>query len=625
MNIYIMTRKQRILLLLAALCCQHFTCLDSFAQPDMPHATAVSTIDNTRLLQSWIKDREKLDLEFISNLNPDRLLHNFRITAGLPSTAEPLGGWESPTIGLRGHFVGHYLSALSVLAQHHNDSETARKLAYMIEELEKCQQAIGNGYLSAFPESEFDKLETTFTGVWAPYYTLHKLMQGLLDTWTATGNAKALDMVKRMAEYVNRRMSRLTDETINRLLDTRAANPSNEAGAMNEVLYRLYTVTGDAMHLKLARMFDPQWLAEPLSANKDILSGLHANTHLVLVNGFVWRYMLTGEERYLLAATNFWNMLHKNHTYINGSSSGPRPNATTRTSKTAEHWGEPGHLSNTLSTEIAESCVSHNTMKLSGLLFGLTASAIYAEDMMNMFYNAILPIQSKSTGKVVYHLPLGSPRTKNYLKADDFYCCSGTSMEAFAMLEKNIYWHNDTALWINQYVPSVTEWKEKGAIIGQSTNFPFDSEIEIKVGVRRKNRFAINLLLPTWTTDVALEVNGIAQMTKRTGHASYMTINRTWKDGDIIRLRLYSTFRADSLQGNSQLVAFSYGPMLLAFVNNEEIHLKSTKEELLRNIKVDNLPEGRFSLTDCDGREYQLRPLLDIDGEHYSVYVSVGG
>jgi DUF1680 family protein len=611
--------KSKILFFLSL---SFLTHADGFSQSVLKSKTTAKAlpfpVDAVVLAPSWIKQREDLNTAYLKSLDPDRLLHNFRVNAGLPSNAKPLEGWEAPRIGIRGHFTGHYLSAISILIEKYKDSSLSKRLNYMVDELYKCQQALGNGYLSAFPERDFDTLEKKYGGVWAPYYTYHKIMQGLLDAYQRTGNKKAYEMAVSMASYVDQRMSKLDQETIEKMLYTVQANPSNEAGAMNEVLYKLYTISKDPKHLALAKLFDRDWFAVPLSKNKDILSGLHSNTHLVLVNGFAQRYAITGETLYHDAAINFWNMLINHHAYANGSSSGPRPNVTTPTSLTAEHWGVPDHLSNTMTKEIAESCVSHNTQKLTSTLFSWTADPKYANTYMNTFYNAVLPTQNVHTGMNTYHLPLGSPRVKAFLKENDFRCCNGTSIEAFASLNSGIYFHNNSDLWVNLYIPSQLTWADKGIVFDQQTNFPTDSSIEFTVSAKKETVFNLNLLIPSWAKRVDVYINGQKQKIN-SARSSYYSINRKWKNNEKVKLVFHYGFHIQSMPDDPNVFAIFYGPTLLAFETNSELVLKGTPDKIMKNLSCTG---NKFQLVN-GGQTYLLRPFYDVEVESYGVYATI--
>lgn len=581
-----------------------------------------------RLEKSWVKDRESLNTDYLMRLDPDRLLHNFRVNAGIKSDAKPLGGWEDPGCGLRGHFTGHYLSALSMLVAKYGDKALVDRLDYLVDELDKCQKALGDsGYLSAFPERDITHIETYYTGAWAPYYTINKIMQGLLDAYRYADNEKAYAMVLKMADYVAGRMERMGEERRTRMLQMLGANPQNEVGAMNEVLYCLYGVSKDPKHLQLAQVFEPKWMKPAMMEGRDVLSGLHANTHIVLVNGYSKAYDATGEEDYKTATANFWQILMDNHAYANGSSSGPRPNRTTPTSLTAEHWGVPRQLSATLTNEIAESCVTHNTQKLSSALFSWTADAKYADAYMNTFYNSVMALQSGHTGRCTYHLPLGSPRRKHWLSEEDFRCCNGSSVEAYTSLGNSIYFHRASSLWVNLYAPSTLNWADQGLTLKQSGEFPFDKKVVFEV-VNASPTFnpqlsTLNLIIPSWAKSATVSVNGkVVKRKSAVREAAYISVERKWAQGDKVEVEFDYGFHVKPMPDDENVFAIFYGPLMLAFDGGGEIILKGTLDDVMKGLVSEGNDSKVFYLNNA-GRQFRLTPLMLIENEEYSVYATI--
>ena len=573
------------------------------------------------LYDSWIKQRETLNTNYLHQLDPERLLHNFRVNAGIKSNAQPLDGWEAPYIGLRGHFTGHYLSACASLIEKNGDTLLLKRINYMVDALWECQQKLGGKYLSAFPENDFTILETKFGGVWAPYYTYHKIMQGLLDVYTLTGNKKAYILVLNMADYVKQRMEKLSPEVIEKILFTVDANPSNEPGGMNDVLHNLYAVSKDPEHLKLASLFDRKWFSQPLFEGKDNLSGLHSNTHLPIVIGFAKRYENTDDTYYRDVTAHFWDILIHHHSFVNGSSSGPRPIKTTPTSRTAEHWGVADSLSATLTSEIAESCVSHNTQKITSALFRWTALPTYSDVYMNTFYNAVMALQNSENGTCVYHLPLSSTQKKIFLKETDFRCCNGSTIEAFTHLNSNIYFWNKDNFWVNLYIPSKVKWEKQGVTISQTGNFPMNSTVQFVVSTKKPSRFAFNLLVPAWATNqTKVLINGkpVSVVSKP---LSYLTLDRSWKNGDKIELIFQFNFYVKTMPDNQNMLAIYYGPILLAFETDKELILNGDSTTILNSIAKQG-DDLNFTLKNGSS-EYKLLPFYEIKNATYGVYFTL--
>ncbi|KAB2839045.1 MAG: hypothetical protein F9K45_10585 [Melioribacteraceae bacterium] len=259
---------------------------------------------NVRLLDGEFKKAMEQNHKYLIDMDVNRLLHNFRINAGLKSNAKPLGGWEEPQVELRGHFTGHFLTACALMYSSTGDKRFIAKVDSMINGLEECQSALNKkGYLSAYPEELIDRVETGVR-VWAPYYTLHKIFAGLIDVYVHMNNKKALDICERMAMWVKLRTDKLSEEQIQKMLRI-------EFGGMNEMFYNLYSLTGKEDYKELAKRFEDKFVFYPLSRKEDKLRGLHANTQIPKVIGAARAYELTGDEYYGTISKYFWNEITK--------------------------------------------------------------------------------------------------------------------------------------------------------------------------------------------------------------------------------------------------------------------------------------------------------------------------
>ena len=281
----------------------------------VPTAATAFPLRDVRILEGPFRDAQLRDLAYLLSLDPDRLLHTFRLNAGLPTTAKPYGGWEAPSVELRGHSLGHYLTACVLMYEATGDERLKARAVGLVAELRKVQQALPSrgmnpGYLSAFPEELFDRVEAR-KGVWAPYYTLHKIMAGLLDVYRVTGDPAALEAVREMAAWVGLRAKGLDDTQWQAMLET-------EFGGMQDVLTELYVTTGNPEHLRLARLFDHKSVFDPLARGEDPLDGLHANTQIPKAIGAALDCDATGEPRYCAVAETFWQRVALHRSYAIG-------------------------------------------------------------------------------------------------------------------------------------------------------------------------------------------------------------------------------------------------------------------------------------------------------------------
>jgi uncharacterized protein len=501
---------------------------------------------NVRLLDGPFKDAMQRDGKYLLELDPDRMLHNFRITAGLSSNAQPLGGWEAANSELRGHLVGHYLSACAMMYASTGDQRFKDRADLIVAELAKCQEALGtSGYLSAFPETFFDRLESTGR-VWAPYYTLHKILAGLLDVHTYCENRQALDVSAKFGNWVCSRTGRLSDDKLQRVLNV-------EHGGINEAMANLYGLTGDDKYLQTARRLWHKRVLDPLAAGEDKLAGLHANTQFPKVIGAARLYELTGDSMYHNTAEFFWDCVVHHHSYATGSNSDH------------ERFGPPDLLNSRISPFTAETCNTYNMLKLTRQLFAWDASPAQADFYERGLYNHILASQDPRTGMMAYHLPLYGGWFMPYnTPTDSCWCCTGTGFENHAKYGDSIYWHHDNNLLVSLFMASELNWPEKGMVVRQETRYPEEQTTRLNFTVAKPQEMTLHLRYPAWAQHgMAITVNGEPfQHNQQPG--SFVLISRTWKTGDHVEVTMPMSLRLEPMPDNPGRVAICYGPVVLA-------------------------------------------------------------
>ncbi|CAN4104763.1 unnamed protein product [Withania somnifera] len=512
---------------------------------------------------------QQTNLEYLLMLDVDSLVWSFRKTAGLDTPGNPYGGWEAPDCELRGHFVGHYLSASAQMwASTHNDS-LKQKMSAVVSALSTCQEKMGSGYLSAFPSELFDRFEAV-KPVWAPYYTIHKILAGLLDQYMLAGNNQALKLATWMAEYFyNRVQNVITKYTIER--HWRSLN--EETGGMNDVLYRLYSVSGNSKHLVLAHLFDKPCFLGPLALKADDLSGFHANTHIPIVVGTQMRYEITGDPLYKEIGTYFMDIINSSHSYATGGTS------------VSEFWSDPKRLASTLQTENEESCTTYNMLKVSRHLFKWTKEMAYADYYERALTNGVLSIQrGRDPGVMIYMLPLGrgGSKAQSYHKwgtqFNSFWCCYGTGIESFSKLGDSIYFEekgNSPSLYIIQYIPSTLHWKSGQVSVSQKIEpvVSWDNRLRVTITVFSNGHSSgalstLNLRIPSWTHSSGAKATLNGKDLSLSTPGNFLSITKTWGQGDKINLELPLILRTEAIQDDrpdyASIQAILYGPYLLA-------------------------------------------------------------
>ena len=517
----------------------------------VPMAAECFDLQDVRLLPSRFRENMERDSAWMVSIATDRLLHSFRTTAGVYAgreggymTVKKLGGWESLDCELRGHTTGHLLSAYALMYAATGSEVFRLKGDSLVSGLAEVQQAHGNGYLSAFPEELINR-NIRGTSVWAPWYTLHKIFSGLIDQYVYAGNLQALDIVKRMGDWAYTKLQPLSEETRRKMI-------RNEFGGINESFYNLYALTGDERYRWLACFFYHNEVIDPLKEGRDELGTKHTNTFIPKVLAEARRYELEGNVGSKSLSTFFWDTMLRRHTFAPGCSSDK------------EHYFDPAQFSKHISGYTGETCCTYNMLKLSRHLFCWDASPQVADYYERALYNHILGQQDPQTGMVAYFLPLLSGAHKVYSTPENsFWCCVGSGFESHAKYAESIYYYDGEGLFVNLFIPSVLDWKEKGMTVRQETRFPASETTVLTLSMAEPVRTTFRLRYPSWSKDVQVRVNG-KRVKVRQQPGSYIAIEREWKDGDRIEATYPMHLTLESAPDNPHRAALLYGPVVLA-------------------------------------------------------------
>ena len=576
-----------------------------------------------RLADGPLKDATEGNRGRLAATDPDRLLHMFRLTAGLPSTAEPLGGWEAPDNELRGHFTGHFLSACALMWAHHGDAAAKAKGQAIVAALAQCQAKSGDGYVSAFPASFYDRLKWR-EHVWAPFYTQHKLLAGLIDMAQLTGDEQAKTVAVGLGGWTVRWLEPVDDVQLQDILNT-------EFGGMSESLFELGQMTGDPKYAAAARRFEKHKFLDPLAEGRDELTGLHANTHIPQVIGAARGYELTGEPRYRKISDTFWDTVTTHRVFATGGTS------------SGETWRKPqGHLAEELSAYTCECCCSYNMLKLTRHRFAWTGEAGAADYQERVLFNAILGTQYRADGMMQYYVPMQSGWWKMFSGGDGgFWCCDGSGVESFSKLGDSLYFEGDGVLYVNQFAASELDWPERGLKLVQATRFPEEGATRLVFRTAAPQALKVKLRIPPWAKGASATLNG-QPVAARVEPGRYLEIDRVWRDGDRIELVLPMALRLEPISGDEQLKAVMYGPLVLAGRLGEggPLHAPPTAPRTVPEFKGKPAPAPGFKATGIeagdwikpvDGRpltfrtagqsqDVELVPFDRLYGERYAIY-----
>ena len=514
-------------------------------------------LGDVRLLDSPFKAAMERNADYLLSIEPDRLLHNTRLYAGFAPKGEIYGGWESA--GIAGHTLGHYLTAISQQYAATGDQRFKARIDYIVSEMAECQRAYGDGYIGALPPVELATLRgfregavemsgpfTFKTGAWVPWYTEHKVLNGLKDAWILGGSEQARGVALRLADWVDSVTAGLSPAQLQAMLQV-------EQGGMMDVLAEIYSLTGNPRYLEVSRRFYHRAVMEPLLERRDILPGLHANCQIPKVIGAARTYEVTGEPQGRAIAEYFWDLVAHHYSYAIGGDSED------------EHFYPEGTMSRHLGADTAETCNTYNMLKLTEHLFCWSPGTDTADFYERALYNHILASQDPRKGMFTYFMSLKPGLFKTYSTPfDSFWCCVGTGMENHTKYGEAIYFHGGDDLYVNLFIPSVLRWRDQAFALEQDTDYPRSDRTRLTVLLAPPTALAIKVRCPGWAAGpLAFDLNG--ERLEATGTpGTYAEIRQVWRKGDVLTVTIPMAVRVEPMPDAPGKVAFLYGPVVLA-------------------------------------------------------------
>ncbi|WP_434659608.1 beta-L-arabinofuranosidase domain-containing protein [Paenibacillus polymyxa] len=574
------------------------------------------------LAEGPFKQAMELNRSYLLELEPDRLLARFREYAGLAPKAPQYEGWEAMTIS--GHMLGHYLSACSMMFASTGDERFKEIAHYITDELDVCQAAHGDGYVSGIPGGKelFEEVSAgnirskgfDLNGAWAPLYTLHKLFAGLRDAYHLTDCDKALGVERKLADWLEGILKPMSDEQMQQMMFC-------EYGGMNEVLADLYADTGEERYLRLAECFWHKLVLDPLSSQEDCLQGIHANTQIPKLIGLAKEYELTNDTKRRKTVEFFWERVVDHHSYVIGGNS------------FGEYFGAPDGLNDRIGPHTTETCNTYNMLKLTNHLFQWNVSAKEADFYERGLFNHILASQDPVHGGVTYFLSLAMGGHKHFeSKFDDFTCCVGTGMENHASYGSGIYFHDHDKLYVNQFIASTLAWKDTGVMLKQTTSYPDTDHTTLEIQCDQPAPFMLLIRYPYWAEKgITICVNGKEQSVE-SEPGSFVSIARTWLDGDVVEVTIPMSLRLEQMPDNPDRAAVMYGPLVLAG-DLGPLEDPKAKEFLYTPVFIPPTEELDHWIQPVEGktntfrtlkaghpRDVELSPLYKMHDRTYSVY-----